>query len=80
MRYSKVVVAAVLSFGLLLPQLAKACPFCTAVAQTFTEEIATSDVAIIARLTKAPAPPETVDSETELPKATFEVVDILRGK
>jgi hypothetical protein len=80
MRYSKFVVAAVLSVGLLLPQMAKACPFCTAVAQTFTEEIATSDVAIIARLTKAPAPPETVDSETELPKATFEVVDILRGK
>jgi hypothetical protein len=84
MRLSKLAVAAVLSavlsVGLLSPRAAQACPFCTAVAQTFTEEISTSDVAIVARLMKAPVAPDAVDNQTELPKATFEVVDVLRGK
>lgn len=84
MRLSKLAAVSVLNLalgmGALLPRTAEACPFCTAVAQTFTEEIATSDVAIVARLLKAPVAPDAVDNQTELPKATFEVIDILRGE
>ncbi|HIF32564.1 MAG TPA: hypothetical protein EYQ75_13025 [Planctomycetaceae bacterium] len=62
------------------PRLVQACPFCSAVAQTFTEEISSSDVAIVARLLKIPVPPEAVGNESELPRAVFEIVNALSGK
>jgi hypothetical protein len=80
MRCSKIIAALLVTFSVLAPQVARACPFCSAVAQTFTEEIATSDVAIVARLLSVPVPPAAVDSQTELPKAIFELVDVLRGE
>lgn len=79
MRHCKILSFAVLGL-MLLPRLALACPFCSAVAQTFTEEISTSDVAVIARLLKAPEAPKAVDADTELPRAKFAVVDVLRGE
>ena len=78
MRHRQIL-SLVLLGSMFLPRLAEACPFCSAVAQTFTEEISTSDVAVIARLLKAPEAPKAVDAETELPRATFAVVDVLRG-
>jgi hypothetical protein len=57
--------------------LAFACPFCSAVSQTFSEEIATMDVAVIAKLVKAP-PPSTKSGD-DVQKATFEIVQVMKG-
>jgi hypothetical protein len=52
-----------------------ACPFCSATAQTFSEEMATMDVAVIATLVDVPA----AKNSDEIPKAKFEVARILKG-
>lgn len=57
---------------------AAACPFCSAVSQTFSEEISTMDVAVIAKLTKVP-PPSTKAGD-EVQKATFEISQVLKGE
>ncbi len=57
-----------------------ACPFCSAVAQTFTEEIDSMDVAIVGRLVEVPPAKESFDAGDELPKAKFEVVEVLKGE
>jgi hypothetical protein len=56
---------------------ALACPFCTAVSQTFSEEINTMDVAVIARLVKVP--PQSDKPGDEIAKATFEVAQVIKG-
>lgn len=58
---------------------AVACPFCSAVAQTFTEEMDSMDVAVIAKLIEAAKPVADVTNVQELPKAKFLVLDILKG-
>jgi hypothetical protein len=80
MRLAKSALVFVLAFLVCGPRLIQACPFCSAVAQTFTEEISSSDVAIVARLLKIPVPPEAVGNESELPRAVFEIVNALSGK
>jgi hypothetical protein len=55
-----------------------ACPFCSATSQTFSEELSTMDVAVIAKLVKLP--PQSDKSGDELQKATFEVVQIVKGE
>jgi hypothetical protein len=64
-----------------------ACPFCTVESRTLTEEINSSDAVVLARLV-ADAPPIEVASDDEggfgaadpdTGKATFRVVDVLRG-
>jgi hypothetical protein len=62
---------------LLVVSQARACPFCTSVSQTFSEEIGTMDVAVIAKLLKAP--PVSNKPGDELPKATFEITQIIKG-
>ncbi len=57
--------------------VALACPFCSAVSQTFSEEIATMDVAVIAKLTKAPK--QSDNPGDELTKATFEITQVMKG-
>jgi hypothetical protein len=57
--------------------VALACPFCTAQSQTFSEEIATMDVAVIAKLTKAPK--QSDNPGDELTKATFEITQVMKG-
>jgi len=54
------------------------CPFCSATSQTFSEELATMDVAVIAKLVKLPPVSDKVGEE--LQKATFEVVEVLKGQ
>jgi hypothetical protein len=54
------------------------CPFCDAVAKTFSEEMEAMDVSVIVRLVKVP--PKSDEKSDELPKARFEVIDILRGE
>src|SRR5687768_7615937 len=61
---------------------AHACPFCSAVQVTFTEEIKSNDVAVIAALVERPKPTgkaEDAAGELELLKAKFKVVDVLKG-
>ena len=61
-----------------LSMVAWACPFCSATALTFTEEMASMDVVVVAQLVDVPA----VKSEaagSELPKARFEIVKVLKG-
>lgn len=60
--------------------VAAACPFCSATALTFTEEMTSMDVVAIARLVEAPPPASAGAAGDELPKARFEVVKILKGE
>ncbi|HMP78048.1 MAG TPA: hypothetical protein PKD54_01225 [Pirellulaceae bacterium] len=53
------------------------CPFCSAINMTFTEQIKTNDVVVIARLTALPRP--ITDLDAELPKAKLEVTQVLKG-
>lgn len=59
---------------------ASACPFCSAVSQTFTEEMASMDVVVIARLTNPPQSKPGPATNREVPKATFEIAEVLKGK
>jgi hypothetical protein len=74
----------VFAFGALslITSTARACPFCSAVQVTFTEEIKSNDVAVIAALVERPKPTDKAAdaaSELELLKARFKVVDVLKG-
>ena len=57
---------------------ALACPFCTSVAMTFTDQLGGQDVVVAAKLLKVPDLPETPGSD--LPRATFEITNVLKGK
>ena len=57
---------------------AAACPFCSATAQTFSEELSTMDVAVIAKLVSVP--PASTKAGDEIQKATFEVVSLIKGE
>lgn len=62
--------------------LAWACPFCTAVSLTFSEEIGTNDVALVAKLAELPPKPKEGGSnldQAESAKAKFEIVEVLKG-
>jgi hypothetical protein len=75
---SKAALAAVLLFVAAASFVrAIACPFCSATAQTFTEEMTTMDVVVIAKLAQVPPPS---DNNDELTKARFEVTQILKGE
>ncbi len=56
---------------------ANACPFCTATAQTFTEEIGTMDAVVVAKLVELP--PANQKAGDEIGKAKFQVVDVIKG-
>ena len=60
-----------------------ACPFCTAVSLTFSEEIANSQVAVIAKLTYLPPRAESdaaAANSLEVAKAKFEIIKVLKGE
>ena len=60
-----------------------ACPFCSAVAQTFSEEMASMDAVVLSKLVKLPPAPKPGDrqsDEEEVPKAVFEVMTVLKGQ
>jgi len=54
------------------------CPFCSAVALTFTEQINEQQVAVVAKLIEKPEPP-SADSY-DFPDGKFEIVGVLKGK
>lgn len=61
--------------------LAVACPFCAAVSQTFSQEMESMDVVVIARLAKLPpvADPTLPSDATDVPRAKFEITEVLKG-
>jgi hypothetical protein len=62
---------------------ARACPFCAAVSLTFSEEIANSQVAVIAKLVYLPPRAESdaaAANSLEVPKAKFEITKVLKGQ
>ena len=70
------VVLSVVVMSLLAPSLAVACPFCSAQSQTLSEEIASMDTVVVAKLVEAPNPDA---KDEDLGRAMFEVTDILVG-
>ncbi|NDC41751.1 MAG: hypothetical protein EBZ77_09410, partial [Chitinophagia bacterium] len=62
------------------PVVATACPFCSAVSLTFAQEIAQSQVAVIARLVEPPTSASlSPRADGPLPKGRFVVVETLKG-
>ena len=57
---------------------AMVCPFCSAINLTFAEQMKSNDIVVIARLVTIPEPVD--DPDAELPKATFEIAQILKGE
>lgn len=66
-----------------LARAAECCPFCSAQSQTFSEEIGAMDVVVIATLLELPPPPKVggpASQGDEIPRAKFEVVQIIKGQ
>ena len=62
------------------PGIARACPFCSAVSLTFSQEIEQSAAAVVARLvTPPPAAALSPVADGPLPKGVFEVDQVLKG-
>ena len=71
--------ALVLAVGV-APGMARACPFCSAVSLTFSQEIEQSAAAVVARLvTPPPAAALSPVADGPLPKGIFEVDQVLKG-
>ena len=57
--------------------LATACPFCSAIALTFAEQLNSTDIAVVAKLLEVPEPSD--DPDADFPKASFEILRVLKG-
>jgi len=85
LRYLSAGLTIVLSLVMHAPQ-AMACPFCSAVSQTLTEQITTNDAAVLAELIDLPpkladGPEAPVFEEAiEASKATFRIIEVYRGE
>ncbi|MEX2172714.1 MAG: hypothetical protein WD872_00040 [Pirellulaceae bacterium] len=79
MQVKKICVAALLAAIVVagLPAQVRACPFCGPTSQTFSEEIATMDVAVIAKLVTLPSVSDRPGDE--IVKATFQVEQVIKG-
>ena len=63
-----------------VPVTVTACPFCSAVSLTFSQEIAQSQAAVIAKLVEPPpAAALSPTADGPLPKGKFQVVEVLKG-
>ena len=58
---------------------AVACPFCTAVSQTFSEEMQSMDIVLFAELIEVPDDDDE-DATGELPRCKFKVTEVLNGE
>jgi hypothetical protein len=56
-----------------------ACPFCSAVSQTLSEEMDSMDVVVMARVVEA-AEVSDPDNAIELPRSRFQVLEVLQGE
>lgn len=59
--------------------VAVACPFCDAPSQTLSEETAAADAVVLAKLIKE-APTSSDPNNPTVGAATFEIIEVLRGK
>ena len=75
-KYHLAIAVLVLWIG---PSIASACPFCSPISQTFSEEMAAMDVVVIARLTVPPAGIFGASEDQEIPTGTFEINEVLKG-
>jgi len=73
-NWSTAVLSSVLAMVMVIP--ANSCPFCSAVALTFTEQMDSSDLVVIACLDSEPEG----EDKTQLPRAMFKVSNILKGE
>lgn len=78
-RFLLIPLAAAVVIATCWAQRAAACPFCAAVSQTFSEEIASMDAVVIARLVEAPPINQNSQSD-EVPKARFQVEQVVKGQ
>ncbi|MEM7785179.1 MAG: hypothetical protein AAF623_17655, partial [Planctomycetota bacterium] len=72
----KLMAALVLISVTFVPRIV-ACPFCSAVSLTFAEQLDSNDIAVVAKLIEIP--PVINDPDADFPKATFEILKILKG-
>ncbi len=56
-----------------------ACPFCTVTSQSLSEEMASMDAVVVARLTKLADLTKAPSASDEVPKAVFQVTDVLKA-
>jgi hypothetical protein len=76
-----ILVGSVLAVACLIASaFADACPFCSAVSQTFSEEMGTMDAVVVAELVELPPPAKPEDNGKELPKAKFKVTKVVKGE
>lgn len=59
---------------------ARACPFCSAVSQTFSEEMGTVDACVVTKLVALPPAEKPGQELKETPKAKFEILEVIKGK
>lgn len=78
-RVTSIVFSMLIATVGLIAQPAWGCPFCTAVSQTFSEEINAMDVVAIARLVESPPISKSPSPTDEVVKSKFEVVQIIKG-
>lgn len=81
-RICRVIAVAGLAAWLgLSPAPAAACPFCSAVSMTLSEEMKASSVAVLAKMVSAPTPPGEGEAAATLDAAPlkFEIVETLKG-
>ena len=77
-KLSKLVLAALMLLTCVTSTLqANICPFCSAINLTFAEQMRKNDVVVIAKVIHIPPPIDDIDAE--LPKAQFEITQVLKG-
>ena len=76
LRGSWLALWAALAFG---PAAALACPFCSGVSKTLSEEIASSDAVVLARLAPKSESPSKKSPAAEGEESTFEITKVLKG-
>jgi len=78
-RFRLPTVAAIV-LALIAQATVHACPFCSAVSQTITEEISSMDVVAIANLVEPPPPADGPSSlAKDVPKGKFRIEQIIKG-
>ena len=80
-------IALLFLIGFTSSELVTACPFCSPVSLTFSEEISGADVAAIVKLTELPPETEVADLTTSrfdaaraAPRAKFKILELLKGQ
>src|SRR5690606_50229 len=57
-----------------------ACPFCSTISQTLSEEIAAAGAVLLVKLVKPAAPPAAdAPADADLPMAEFEIIEVIKG-